>query len=77
MTATLTDHDPWLELRVIRERDGHSLTSLAKASGFSLSYLSDLERGRRWPSKRVTRALADALRVPFSVLLKPESREEY
>lgn len=60
----------WMELRVLREKDGHSLTSLAKAADMSLSYLSDLENGRREPNARMTKKLAQALNVPVSVLEK-------
>lgn len=57
-----------MELRVIRQKDGHSLTSLAQAAGMSLGYLSDLESGKRKPNPRMIRKLADALKVPYSVL---------
>lgn len=72
--------DIWWELRVIREKDGHTLTSLAKATNLdgkpmSLGYLSDLENGRRWPNPKVTKALAVALNVPVSVLEKPRPTE--
>lgn len=72
--------DIWWELRVIREKDGHTLTSLAKATvldgkPMSLGYLSDLENGRRWPNPKVTKALALALNVPMSVLEKPRPTE--
>lgn len=67
--------DTWWELRVIREKDGHSLTSLAKTAGMSLGYLSDLENGRRWPNATVTKKLAVALNVPVSVLEKPRPTE--
>lgn len=60
----------WQELRVLREKDGHSLTSLAAAANMSLGYLSDLENGRREPNARVTKKLAMALNVPVSVLEK-------
>ncbi len=60
----------WLELRVLREKDGHSLTSLAAKAEMSLSYLSDLENGRREPNARMTKKLAIALNVPVSVLEK-------
>lgn len=60
----------WMELRVLREKDGHSLTSLAAAADMSLSYLSDLENGRREPNARMTKKLAVALNVPVSVLEK-------
>lgn len=66
----------WLELRVIREKDGHSLASLARAvknaegKPMSLGYLSDLENGKREPSAAITKRLAQALNVPVSVLEK-------
>lgn len=63
-------HHTWIELRVLREKDGHSLTSLAKAADMSLSYLSDLENGRREPNARMTKKLAVTLNVPVSVLEK-------
>lgn len=65
-----TPRQTWMELRVLREKDGHSLTSLAAAAGISLSYLSDLENGRREPNARMLKKLAVALNVPVSVLEK-------
>lgn len=64
------ERHPWLELRVLRTKNGDSLTSLSQRSGVSLSYLSQLESGDREPNARVTKALADALKVPISVLEK-------
>ncbi|QDK02801.1 Cro protein [Gordonia phage Squiddly] len=58
----------WQELRVIRTKDGHSLSSLAKAAGISLAYLSDLENGHRWPNATQLKKLAMALNCPMSVL---------
>lgn len=77
MRTTPMQFDPWLELRVLRERDGYTLTSLSKEAGVSLGYLSDLENGRRWPNPKMTKRLADSLKVPYSVLIKPRHREEY
>lgn len=70
MTETSSE-GVWMELRVLREKDGHSLTSLAKAADMSLGYLSDLENGKRTPSAPITKRLARALNVPVSVLEKP------
>jgi transcriptional regulator with XRE-family HTH domain len=70
MTSTHT----WTALRVLREKDGHSLTSLAKAAPdangkpMSLGYLSDLENGKRTPSPAIIKRLARALNVPMSML---------
>lgn len=76
MMTTNPAPDIWWELRVIREKDGHSLTSLAKAAGISLGYLSDMENGRRWPNAVQTKKLATTLGVPVSVLAKPRDRRE-
>lgn len=70
-----TKFGTWQELRVIREKDGHSLTSLAQAADMSLGYLSDLENGRRWPNPTMTKKLAVALKVPVSVLVRPDSEK--
>lgn len=61
-------HGVWHELRVARTKDGQSLTGLAKKAEMSLSYLSDLERGRQLPSAEAVRKLAIALNIPRSVL---------
>lgn len=58
----------WIELRVLREKDGHSLSSLSRESSVSLGYLSDLENGKRRPTAPVIAKLAKALNVPKSML---------
>lgn len=65
----------WVELRIMRTRDGHSLTSLADAAGMSLSYLSELENGHRTPNARVLKKLATALRCPISMIEKAADTE--
>lgn len=66
----------WQELRVIRDKDGSSLSDLSRRSGISLGYLSDLEAGKRWPNAGVTKKLAEALKCPVSVLKRDEPAEE-
>lgn len=61
-------------LAVLREKDGQSMTALAKATGYSLGYINDLEKGRRSGNAQVIRALANALNVPVSML---ERRREH
>lgn len=82
MPATQTPTKIWTELRVLREKDGHSLTSLARATevkdrtgktiqkAISLGYLSDLENGKREPTAPIRKRLARALNVPVSMLEK-------
>jgi len=66
----MAESTTWVQLRVIRTKDGHSITSLSKASGISVSYLSELESGKREPNARMTKKLAVALNVPVSILEK-------
>lgn len=60
-------------LRILREKDGHTKTSLAKAAGMAVGYLADLENGHRPGNAVVIAKLADALNVPKSML---EARRE-
>jgi transcriptional regulator with XRE-family HTH domain len=77
MTTAEPRPDPrcWEALKVLREKDGHSLTSLAKATTYSRQYLSLLERGLRQPSPAVIKQLAKALNVPKSMLEQPRTTE--
>jgi len=64
----ISEYGIWDQLRVIRTKDGQSLSELARTSEVSLPYLSDLEAGHRWPNATQVRKLALALNVPMSVL---------
>lgn len=63
----------WLELRVIRKKDGYTQSSLARAVGLSKSYMSELENGHRRPNPGIIKRIAIVLKVPFSVL-EPRER---
>lgn len=60
-----------LKDRVRELRTGQNLTlkNLAEATGLSVSYLSDVERGRTNPSLKSVDLLADALGVSVNSLL--------
>jgi len=79
MTNTSTT---WLELRVLREKDGQTLSGLAARAvdpvtgrPMSVGHLSDLEAGKRQPTPSVIKRLARALNVPVSVLEKHQRGE--
>lgn len=76
LVRTTQPYGVWTELRVLRHKDGIDLTELAKKAGFSLSYLSDLERGRRLPNEKVIKAVAKALNVPMSVLQRTKYMDD-
>lgn len=57
-------------LKVLREKDGYTATAFAKALGISLTYLGDIEAGRRTLKRNpelIGRA-ADILNVPRSMI---------
>lgn len=68
MVRGMAQYTPWIELKVLREKDGHSLRSLADAVPMALGHLSDLEAGKRRPTPKVIVKLATALNVPKSML---------
>lgn len=59
-------------LRAIRESQMVTPKELALEAGISLSYLCDLEAGRKHGSEKVIRMLADALKVsPRALVANP------
>src|SRR5438046_261259 len=59
------------KIRELRENKDISLRELAKRVELSAAFLSDVELGRRFPSKKVLRQLADALDI------KPDDLENF
>ena len=56
-------------LRELRKTRDLTLKNLAEETGLSVSYLSDIERGRTNPSLKTMEALASALDVTMQMLL--------
>ena len=56
-------------LRILRQAKGWSQTRLARESGVSQTYISDLEAGRSNPTVPVLKRLAAALGVRVSDLI--------
>lgn len=44
-------------------------TQLAELAGLSTSYLSQIERGKRDPNLSIIKKIAEALNIPFSILM--------
>ncbi len=58
-----------LKLRKLRQEKGLSLSALAKGAGISVSYLSEIEAGRKHPKPEKLARLAEALMVPYDELV--------
>ncbi len=61
-------------IRQLREDKDMSLRELAKAIGVSAAFLSDVELGRRYPSDKHLRAIAQALGTPLKELKAHDTR---
>ena len=65
-----------LKLRKLRRDKALGLKELAKASGVSVSYLSEIEKGRKYPKPDKILALARALGVAFDEMVSLEVDDE-
>jgi transcriptional regulator with XRE-family HTH domain len=59
-------------LKLYRGRRNWSQADLAEKSGLSVVYLSDIERGNKWPYLDTLVKLAEALEMEVFELLKPQ-----
>lgn len=57
------------KLRKLRKDNGLTLKELSKQAGLSISFISDIENGRRNPRLENLDKLAKALKVDVSILL--------
>lgn len=64
-----------LKLKRLRQDRGFSLKDLAGRCGLSISYLSEIEKGKKYPKADKLLALADALGVPFDDLVSMQVEE--
>ncbi|WP_439883530.1 helix-turn-helix domain-containing protein [Pontibacter sp. MBLB2868] len=58
-----------LKVKQLRSDKGMSLTDLATATGISVSYLNEIEKGKKHPKPSKTAVIADALGVSYDYLV--------
>ncbi len=58
-----------LKLRQLRQEKGLSLSELAAASGLSVSYLNEIESGKKYPKAEKIAALSNALGITYDKLV--------
>ena len=59
-------------LRKFRGRRKWSQMELAEKADISMNFLSEIERGNKWPSSETLQNLADSLNVEVYELFRPE-----
>ena len=65
-----------LKLKTLRKEQGKPLKAVAARSGLSVSYLSEIEKGKKYPKPGKLIELARALDVPFDSLVTLHVEEE-
>jgi len=60
-------------IKAFRGRRNWSQADLAEKSGLSIVYLSDIERGNKWPYLDTLVKIAGAFKIEVYELLKPEN----
>lgn len=65
-----------LKLKTLRQERGASLKEVAERAGVSISYLSEIEKGKKYPKPAKLLDLARALGVPFDELVSQRVDEE-
>ncbi|PEN13994.1 XRE family transcriptional regulator [Longibacter salinarum] len=65
-----------LKLRTLRQDRGASLKEIAEDSGLSISYLSEIEKGKKYPKPDKIIDLADALGVTYDDLVSMHVTDE-
>ena len=63
-------------IRNLRVAKGKTLKTVAEMAGISESYLSQVEQGKRAPSVKVAKAIADALGVDWTRFFEQEGADE-
>lgn len=58
-----------VKLRQLRQERGETLSTVAKAAGVSVSYLSEIEKGKKYPAPEKMVGLAHALGVAYDDLV--------
>ena len=65
-----------LKLKSLRQEKGAPLKSVAARSGLSISYLSEIEKGKKYPTPEKLIRLAQALDVSFDALVSQQVAED-
>lgn len=63
-------------IRTIREQKGMSIRQMARKSGLSPGYISQVERGHAQPSLNTLRAISRVLDVPIFKFLEPKPKSQ-
>jgi transcriptional regulator with XRE-family HTH domain len=65
-----------LKIKKLREEKEISLKTLATATGISISYLNEIENGKKYPNTQKVSKLAEVFEVPYDQLVALKVNKE-
>lgn len=65
-----------LKIKLLRQKSGMSFSELSGLSGISISYLNEIEKGKKFPKKEKLKMLADALHTSEERLVSSDMEDQ-
>lgn len=66
-----------LKIRQFRMERGWNFEELGQRTGISISYLNEIEKGKKYPQLEYRKRLSEVLGVPYDFLISPELTKEF
>ncbi|HAD13110.1 MAG TPA: XRE family transcriptional regulator, partial [Saprospirales bacterium] len=66
-----------LKVRQFRQEKGWNFEELSNRTGISISYLNEIEKGKKYPLPDYRKRLSVVLEVPYDFLISPELSKEF
>lgn len=78
MAATLQQRIIFgLKVRQFRQEKGWNFEETSQRTGISISYLNEIEKGKKYPQVDYRKRLAEVLEVPYDFLVSPDLTKEF
>lgn len=66
-----------LKVRQFRQEKAWNFEELSQRTGISISYLNEIEKGKKYPQPDYRKRLAEVLETPYDFLISPELTKEF
>lgn len=66
-----------LKVKQFRQERGWNFEELGLRTGISISYLNEIEKGKKYPQVDYRKRLAEVLEIPYDFLVSPELTKEF
>lgn len=66
-----------LKVKQFRQERGWNFEELSQRTGISISYLNEIEKGKKYPQPDYRKRLAEVLEVPYEFLISSELTKEF